>query len=221
MTARIISVDPCEPGLWVEEAAALLRKGGIIAYPTETFYGLGVDGTNEAAVERIFEVKGRDSNVPVSLIIGDLSALEGLVRSVPEAGRRIADAFWPGAVTIVFEAAPDVPEKLTAGTGKIGVRLTSHPVARAIARQLGRALTATRANRSGAGECLTAQEVFAVLGEDLDAVVDGGRTPGPPGSTIVDVTVDPPKVLREGANIDGVKSLNLTFEKKERGESER
>ena len=199
MTLRIIPVDPRDPSdRGIEEAAVLLGKGCIIAYPTETFYGLAVDGTNEAALEKVFDVKGRDSRTPVSLIIGDRSDLDGLVRSVPEAGRRIADAFWPGGVTILFEASSTVSEKLTGGTGKIGIRLSSDILATGLARRLGRPLTATSANRTGEAECCTAEEVVAALGDRLDAVLDGGATPGPPGSTIIDVTVEPPRVLREG-----------------------
>ncbi len=199
MTARVILLDPRNPSeTALGEAAGLLRDGGIIAYPTETLYGLGVDGTNEEAVEKIFTVKGRSYTAPVSLIIGSWSDLEQLALNIPPAGRKLAEAFWPGGLTLLFTAAPAVSKKLTAGTGKIGVRFSSDPVAALLARRLGRPITATSANRSGGAECRSSQEVIAALGERLDAVVDWGTTPGPPGSTIVDVTVDPPLVVREG-----------------------
>ncbi|HET57402.1 MAG TPA: threonylcarbamoyl-AMP synthase [Deltaproteobacteria bacterium] len=199
MTARVILLDPRNPSeTALSEAAGLLRDGGIIAYPTETLYGLGVDGTNEAAVEKIFTVKGRSHSIPVSLIIASWSDLEQLALNIPPAGRKLAEAFWPGGLTLLFTAAPAVSKKLTAGTGKIGVRFSSDPVAALLARRLGRPITATSANRSGGAECHNSQEVIAALGDRLDAVVDGGTTPGPPGSTIVDVTVDPPLVVREG-----------------------
>lgn len=199
MTARVIPLDPRYPSeTALGEAVGLLRDGGIIAYPTETLYGLGVDGTNEEAVEKIFTVKGRSYTAPVSLIIGSWSDLERLTLNIPPSGRKLAEAFWPGGLTILFTAAPAVSKKLTAGTGKIGIRFSSDPIADLLARRLGRPITATSANRSGGDECRSAREVLAVLGDRLDAVIDGGTTPGPPGSTIVDVTIDPPLVVREG-----------------------
>ncbi|MDD5475665.1 MAG: L-threonylcarbamoyladenylate synthase [Syntrophales bacterium] len=200
MSPLIIPVDPLSPSEdAIDEAAELLREGKVIAYPTETFYGIGADGTNENAVDRIFTIKGRKKNLPISLIIGELIHLEPLIKALPEAGKRIIRAFWPGAVTILFEASPAVSTKLTAGTGKIGIRLSSHPLATLLASRLGGPLTATSANRSGEAECSSAEEVLALLGDDMDAVIDGGRAPGPPGSTIIDVTMESPRILREGA----------------------
>lgn len=200
MSPRIISISPGDPpGDAITEAVNILERGGVVAYPTETFYGLGADGTNESAIGRIFEIKGRGRQVPISLIIGDGQDLERLAVQVPEKARKLAEAFWPGAITMLFEALPGVSGLLTAGTGKIGVRLSSNPVATLLARRLGRPLTATSANPSGWPECTAADEVLAALGNGLDAVIDGGSTPGGSGSTIIDVTVDPPLILREGA----------------------
>jgi L-threonylcarbamoyladenylate synthase len=187
----------------IERIAGILRRGGIVAYPTETFYGLGADGLDPVAVERIFAAKGRDFRSPVSLIIGRLEDLEPLVEEIPAAGRRLIEAFWPGALTLVFRASGIIPPRLTAGTGKIGIRLSGLPAARAVAAAIGRPVTATSANRSGERECNTAGEVLSQLGEAVDAVADGGPTAGGLGSTFVDVTGGAPLILRRGAIEEG------------------
>mgnify|MGYP000848964141 CR=1 FL=1 len=117
-------------------ALALLKHGGVIAYPTETLYGLGADALNEAAVRKIFAIKGRGFRNPLPVIIGAPEDLAPLVADVPETAARLMQIFWPGPLTLVFRSAPRVPTLLTAGTGKIGVRLSSHPVARELARRL-------------------------------------------------------------------------------------
>ena len=182
----------------IDEAVAILHRGGVIAFPTETFYGLGADARNEAAVGKIFDIKGRDFSNPILVVIGDPEHLDAFVRDVPAGARRLMSRLRSGPLTIVFRASAPVSPMLTAGTAKIGVRLTSHPVARELARRLGGPLTATSANRSGAPECSSAADVLSQLGGGIDAVVDGGPTPGGKGSTIVDATVFPVRVLREG-----------------------
>lgn len=179
-------------------AAEILTSGGIIAYPTETFYGLGTDATNEKAIQKIFAIKGRNFKNPLSLIIGQTEDIYPLVQDVPEAAQKLMAAFWPGALTIVFSAADIVSPLLTAGTGKIGIRLSSHHGAQVIAQRLGRPLTATSANLSGAPECTQASEVAEQIGDKIDAIVDLGQTTGDKVSTIIDVTCDPPVILREG-----------------------
>ena len=179
-------------------AAEILAGGGIIAYPTETFYGLGADATNEKAIEKIFAVKGRDFKNPVSLIIGQTDDVYPLVKDIPETAQKLMAAFWPGALTIVFSASDKVSPLLTAGSGKIGLRVSSHPMRLGIVQKLKRPLTATSANLSGAPECTLASEVAQQIGDKIDAIVDLGATPGNAGSTIIDVTCDPPVILREG-----------------------
>jgi L-threonylcarbamoyladenylate synthase len=180
-------------------AAEILSSGGIIAYPTETFYGLGADATNEKAIQKIFAVKGRDFRNPVSLIIGQTDDIYALVQNVPQAAKKLMAAFWPGALTIVFFAADNVSPMLTAGSGKIGLRVSSHPGAQEIVQKLKRPLTATSANLSGAPECISASDVALQLGDKIDAIIDLGNTPGTKGSTIIDVTCTPWVILREGA----------------------
>jgi len=197
---KIIKTDPVQPECdAIEEIVSILKGGGVIAYPTETFYGLGADAANASAVKRVFEIKGRSFNNPVPLIIGSTAEAPRLAAEIPEAARILMDKFWPGPLTLVFKASGHVLPLLTAGTGKIGIRLSGSAAARETARMLGRPITATSANISGAPECSSAEEVKAAIGDMLDAIADGGRTPGRTGSTILDVTVHPPAVLREGA----------------------
>ena len=195
----ILKINPEKPEPdRIDEAVAMLKRGNVIAFPTETFYGLGADARSEEAIEKIFGIKGRDFKNPILVVIGDVRHLEAFADDVPDEARKLMIRFWPGPLTIVFRAAPSVSPKLTAGSGKIGIRLTSHPIAMEISKRLGGPVTATSANLSGAPECSSTVEVISQLEGKLDGIVDGGHTPGGKGSTIVDVTAYPPKVLREG-----------------------
>jgi L-threonylcarbamoyladenylate synthase len=181
------------------QAAEIIAGGGIIAYPTETFYGLGADATNNEAIQKIFVVKGRDFKNPVSLIIANENDIQPLVQDVPETAKKLMDKFWPGALTIVFSASNDVSSLLTAGSGKIGLRISSHPIALKIVQKIKRPLTATSANQSGMPECTLASEVNKQIGDKIDAIVDWGETKGDKASTLIDITCNPPVILREGA----------------------
>jgi L-threonylcarbamoyladenylate synthase len=192
-----VSANHSEEDL-ITSAAAIVSRGGVIAYPTETIYGLGVDATNEQAIRRIFEIKGRNFNNPISVIIGNHQDVYPLVRKVTDSAQKLMDAFWPGPLTIVFGSADGVSPLLTAKTGKIGIRLSSHNVARKIAQKTGKPLTATSANLSGAPECTDADQVIQQIGDKIDAVVDLGNTGGSIGSTIVDASAEPVVVLRQG-----------------------
>lgn len=199
MSPVILEVNPENPDVkTLDRAVEALRQGGVIAYPTETFYGLGVDATNEKAIARLFAVKGRDFRNPVPVIIGAESGLQHTAADIPSVTAELAARFWPGPFTMVFAAAASVSARLTAGTGKIAIRVSSHPVSRLLAQRLSSPLTSTSANRSGQQECVTAREVCEKIGMDLDIIIDGGTTPGGKGSTIVDITVNPPVVLRAG-----------------------
>ena len=198
--ALCLKIDPGKP---VEEklaeAVRILRDGGVVAFPTETFYGLGADARNETAVERIFRIKGRDFHNPIALIVAEEKDVIPLVEEIPAAATLLVKTFWPGPLTLIFRAAPPVSPRVTGGTGKIGIRVSSHPVARFFAESLAGPLTATSANPSGGTECSSADAVIRVLGDLPDAVIDGGATPGGAGSTVLDVTFSPPRILREGA----------------------
>ncbi|HPE07997.1 MAG TPA: L-threonylcarbamoyladenylate synthase, partial [Smithellaceae bacterium] len=168
-----VSADRSEEDV-ITSAAAVISRGGVIAYPTETIYGLGADATNEQAIRRIFEIKGRDFANPISVIIGNPRDIYPLVREVTDTAQKLMDTFWPGPLTIVFKSADGVSPLITASTGKIGIRLTSHEVARQIAAKTGKPLTATSANLSGAQECASASEVAVQLGDKIDAIIDLG-----------------------------------------------
>ena len=195
----MLSIDPASPDEAVlHEAAAIMKEGGVIAYPTETFYGLGADITNRNAIEKLFTLKGRDFSKPIPLIIGREEDLTGFAEDIPETGRGLMKRFWPGPLTLIFRASAGIDARLTGGTGKIGIRFSGHPVAAGLALHLAGAVTATSANRSGHRECISAEEVAADLGNSIDAVIDGGSTPGGLGSTILDVTIEPPLLIRQG-----------------------
>jgi len=198
--AILLEIDPQNPEREkISAAIAVLKEGGVIAYPTETFYGLGADAFSETAVEKVFALKGRNPGNPLSLIVADERALHALVAEVPNKARELMKRFWPGPLTIVFRAAPGVSPRLTANTGTIAIRISSHPIAALLARELGSPLTATSANLSGQKETVSAAGVKDVFGNVADMIIDGGETPGGLGSTIVDVTVLPFRILREGA----------------------
>jgi len=197
---ELIRIDPLSPETSVlARIIDILKSGDVIAYPTETFYGLGADAFNPAGVDRIFDIKGRDQRNPIPLIIGKIEMLGKLVVEIPGNATRLIEKFWPGPLTLVFSAADSINPALTGGTGKIGVRLSSHPLARKLSEGISGPLTATSANLSGAGECVSAGEVIRGLNERISMVVDGGETPGGKGSTVIDITVDPPKIFRHGA----------------------
>jgi L-threonylcarbamoyladenylate synthase len=194
MACPILKPDP----QGIKKAAQIILQGGIIAFPTETFYGLAADALNEAALKKIFRVKKREEGKPLLILIADKSWLKGLVQNVSPLAERLMDRFWPGPLTLVFNASPQLSPLLTADTGKIGVRLSPHPVTQALVQAVGRAITGTSANISGQPGTLTAREVFQSLGEGLDAVLDGGKTAGGPGSTVLDVSAPSPQIIREG-----------------------
>jgi len=209
----IISIDPLDIATSsIQKAVSILKAGGIVAFPTETFYGFAADAANEKAVDRLFEIKGRSFNNPIALIISRQNDLDMLTDNIPEAAKKLMAAFWPGPLTLVFKASTSVSGRLTAGTGKIGVRISSHPIAQALASALGRPITATSANLSGARECTTAAAVNDQITSELVTIIDSGATPGGQGSTFCDVTSDPPSILREGtipaATIQSVLTTN-------------
>jgi L-threonylcarbamoyladenylate synthase len=180
-----------------DEIVSLLDSGGVIAFPTDTAYGLGADPFNTAAIDRIFQIKGRAETKPILLVVSSLEMAE----SVTERDSMFHDLvrqFWPGPLTMILRAAQSVPLKLTAGTGNVGVRWPAVPFTMQLVKRFGRPLTATSANRSGLPAAVTADEVRAQLDESVDALIDGGELPSRGGSTVLDLTAEPPVLLREG-----------------------
>jgi L-threonylcarbamoyladenylate synthase len=182
----------------VAEAAVALREGGLVAFPTETFYGLGADALNEAAVARLFAVKGRPETKPVLVLVDSVAMAAGLVTEIPDGARRLMELHWPGPLTLVLRAAAHVPGALGGGTGTLGLRIPGHPLARALVRAAGKPITAPSANPSGEAPPTTAALVERHFGSRLALIVDGGPTAGGPASTVADCTVWPPRVLRQG-----------------------
>lgn len=197
---KIVHIDPVIPDVGIiQQAEGIIRSGGVVIYPTSSLYGLGVDATNPDAVGRVFSIKKRMETKPVSILINRREDLLHYVDDVPEAAREIMDQLWPGKITLVFHASGNLPESLTANTGKIGVRLPLHPVAKLFVEAVGTPLTATSVNISGEPACGSIEEVPESIIRSADMVLDAGRLLGGFGSTVVDVTVSPPRVLREGA----------------------
>ena len=182
----------------IDRAADILLAGGLVAYPTETFYGLAADVRNESAVRRLFAAKKRPADRPVLILIGSHDMLGKYVRHIPSVAQRLMETFWPGGLTLVFEASSRVSPSLTAGTAKIGIRMSSHPVATALTCAIHTPISGTSANISDHPPCKDAQEVLRVFGSGIDLILDAGETPGKTGSTLLDVTVYPPRILREG-----------------------
>lgn len=183
----------------IERAVAALRQGGVIVYPTETLYGLGVDATNESALERLAALKGRDRGKPVSVLVASRAMLDQIVETVPAVAERLMNEFWPGALTLAFAARAGLSPVLTGGGVTIAARISSHPIARALVERLGRPVTSTSANPGGSPPAVEVTQARAYFADAVDVYVDGDRTPGGPGSTVVDCTADEFVVVREGA----------------------
>lgn len=186
-------------GAFLEEAGGLLLSGGVLALPTETYYALAVNPFDEAALARLFALKARPPEKPVLVLIAAPETLSRLAREVPAAASRLMAAFWPGPLTLILPARPDLPRRLTGGTGTIGVRQPRQPLVCRLMAALGMPLTGTSANRSGQGPLTAAAEVAREFGAEVNLILDAGPCPGGPPSTIVDVTVSPPHLVRAGA----------------------
>lgn len=197
-SVQTIVVPADEPGA-IERVAGILKQGGIAAFPTETVYGLGADAFNADAVARVFAAKGRPGGKPLILHVSGPEMLAQVVADVPAAARVLIEAFWPGPLTLVLKKAAGVPAIVTAGGDSAAVRCPAHPVALALIRTVGRPLAAPSANRSGSPSPTTAGEVMEDLAGLIDAVLDGGPTGIGLESTVVDLNVCPPTVLRPGA----------------------
>ena len=179
-------------------AVAALRAGETVVYPTETFYGLGADAFSSAALAQIFAIKGRDAAKTIALIAHHDDAAFAVAREVPPIARRLARAFWPGPLTLVIPARAGLPPALVGPEGGVGVRVSSHPIACAIARGLGRAITATSANRSGEPPARTLAEARSSLAPQVKVFVEGGTLAGAAPSTVVQCDRHGWRILRPG-----------------------
>ena len=183
----------------IKEAAELIRGGWPVAFPTETVYGLGADAMRADAARRIYEAKGRPSDNPLIIHIADMAALEQIVSEVPEQAKQLAEAFWPGPLTMILPKAPEVPYETTGGLDTVAVRMPSHPVAAAVIRAGGGFIAAPSANASGRPSPTLAEHVYEDLAGRIPLILDGGEVGLGIESTIVDLSVPVPVVLRPGS----------------------
>ena len=183
----------------INQAADIIQNGGLIAYPTETVYGLGADPYNAEAIQKIFIAKGRAEDKGIILLIRGVDDLSRLVRAVSPMAQMLIEAFWPGPLTLVFRANPDLSHALLGGRDTIALRHSSSPIATQLLTALGGPLTSTSANRSAEPPARSASEVQNALGEHLDLILDGGPSDSTIPSTLVDVSTERTIFLREGA----------------------
>ena len=195
METRVI---PAASPEWLEEALTVLREGGVVAFPTDTVYGVGADPLREKAVAALFQAKGRPAEKAIPLLLSEASQMEAVAREVPAAAEILARRFWPGPLSLVLRAREEVPPLVRAGGDTVALRMPAHPVALRLIAAFGRPLAVTSANLSGHPSPATAEEVLAQLQGRIPLLVDGGRCPGGEPSTVLDLTVDPPRVLRPG-----------------------
>lgn len=183
----------------LNRAVAVLTGGGVVAFPTETYYGLAVDPLNPMALNHLFSLKQRAISKPILTLVDDRESLSSLVQEIPIPYEPLMHEFWPGPLTLIFHARVNLPTLLTAGTSTIGVRQSSHPFARQLLRAFGRPLTATSANISGYAAAADAHAVKEQFGSRIDMIFDGGRTAGVVGSTIIGLEGAGLKLIRAGA----------------------
>jgi L-threonylcarbamoyladenylate synthase len=183
----------------VEQATTILKQGGIVACPTDTVYGVVAAINIEPAVERIYRIKGRPRSQALPILLADKSQMADVAKIVPLLAWRLADKFWPGALTMVLLKSESVSDIVTGGGKTVAVRMANHPMPTAIIRGLGVPIVGTSANLSGHPSALTAEEVRTQLGDKVDMIIDGGRCPGGIESTIVDLSGEAPRIIRQGA----------------------
>jgi L-threonylcarbamoyladenylate synthase len=183
----------------IEDALDALRAGELVVYPTETFYGIAADPSSESALKRLFAIKGRDAAKTVAMIAADTRSAFSLAREVSPVARRLAECFWPGPLTLVLPAAAQIASELVGLSGGVGVRVSSHPTARALAAGLERPITATSANRSGASPAKALADARKALGRKVKVYLEGGTLESSSPSTVLEVAGNQWRIIREGA----------------------
>ncbi len=183
----------------VEQGVSILKQGGIVAFPTDTVYGLGAGISLAPAVKRVYQVKKRPRSMPLPLLLADVSQIGDVAKVVPPVAWLLAEKFLPGALTLVLAKSESVPDVITGKAKTVAVRVPAHPIPIALVQGLGIPIVGTSANLSGQPSALTADDVRNQLGNKVDLIIDGGRCPGGEESTIVDLTGETPVILREGA----------------------
>ena len=183
---------------FLNQAVQLLRDGGVVAFPTDTVYGVGVDPLQPEAVRRLYRIKGRPDNKPIAILVGSIEDVERVSQSPSEPFSRLADRFWPGGLTLIVDAR-DLPPEITAGGNTVGVRMPDHPLTLELLRGFGGPIATTSANRSGENPATSAEEVDVQLGDRVNLIIDGGDTITKVASTVLDLSVSPPKIRRHGS----------------------
>ncbi len=183
----------------IADAAEIIRKGGVVCFPTSCLYGLAADAFNPAAIQKVFKIKKRPEHKPLLILVKNKTELVKLVESVPPVAEIIMNKFWPGQITIIFNAKSSLPDTLTAGTRKIGIRIPDHPAASALVNALDNPITGTSANLSSTKGYDRIKNMDKKFTKAIDFILDAGRLAGGIGSTVIDVTVNPPRILRQGA----------------------
>ena len=198
MVTRILKIDKDNESKVIEEAGEVLKSGGLVAFPTETVYGLGGDALKEDAAHKIYSAKGRPSDNPLIVHIADLSALNELAYDIPDSAYKLADAFWPGPLTMIFKKKDIVPYGTTGGLDTVAIRMPSHPVAAKLIKDSGVYIAAPSANLSGRPSPTRAEHVIEDMDGRIDMIIDGGAIEIGIESTIIDMTSDVPMILRPG-----------------------
>lgn len=197
---NILKTNPRVPEFEIiKKAAQTIESGGIVIIPTLGLYGMAADAFNPKALNRIFELKSRPETNPLLIFIKNISVLDTLVSNISSDARKLMASFWPGKVTLVFQAQPNLPQALTAGTGKIGIRIPGHPVAAALIQDLDCPITGTSANLSGERGCHDISSLPDSILTGSDLILDAGSLKGGSGSTVIDTTCHPVRILREGS----------------------
>lgn len=180
------------------DAVAALKRGEVIVYPTETLYGLGADVLNATAVEKVFQLKGREPDNPIPVLVADREMLGALVEEIPPLAEKLMARFWPGPLTLVLTARKNIPSALLNADGGIGVRISSQHIATELVRALGRPLTATSANPSGQPPARTVQQAKHYFAGEIDVFIDAGQLTSRTGSTVVEIKANAVRIIREG-----------------------
>lgn len=197
--SELFQVDCANPDpAVIKKVTEAIRQGAITAYPTETFYGLGVDVTNDYAIKHLFDLKRRDYGNPIAVIVADREMLQKVVTEIPDLAIELMGRYWPGPLTILFKTNEMISKWLTTNTGKIGIRISSNAVATALTCELGKPLTTTSANPSGFPPSFDVKHLKNYFHDKIDVIVDGGELTPSRGSTVVDVSEEKMFVIREG-----------------------
>lgn len=196
---KLFKINPNNPeDDLIGQASLILRKGGVIAYPTETVYGIGCNGLDSKAVNRVYDLKDRDHSKAMILIAADIFQIRELVEYIPDGAEILAENFWPGPLTMVFEASSKLNDYSIRKNKTIAIRIPDCKICLSLLKSCGFPIVSTSANKSGLPDSINAEQVIASFGNSLDLIIDGGTTPSQSTSTIIDVTKEPVRILREG-----------------------